>query len=149
MKSANQQIEYLAETNKEKDTHIEKMSRKYAQLKTSAQMLQSKLMQAATPGNPNDANESPISPREFSPHLPTIMSSTARDGMTGPTSPTGANGAAGPSASVMTSMMKTSNGNFLQEKKKHEAQAERLIHSVNAVTDLLRANTELRDNLEK
>jgi hypothetical protein len=36
LKSANQQIEYLAETNKEKDTHIEKMSRKYAQLKTSA-----------------------------------------------------------------------------------------------------------------
>ena len=73
------------------------------------------------------------------------MSSTARDG-SGPTSP---QGAAGPSASVMTSMMKTTNGNFLQEKKKHEAQAERLIHSVNAVTDLLRANTELRDNMER
>ena len=28
---------------------------------------------------------------------------------------------------------------------KNEAQAERLIHSVNAVTELLRANTDLRD----
>jgi hypothetical protein len=32
---------------------------------------------------------------------------------------------------------------------KTEAQAERLIHSVNAVTELLKANTELRDHLEK
>jgi hypothetical protein len=32
---------------------------------------------------------------------------------------------------------------------KTEAQAERLIHSVNAVTELLKANTELRDNVEK
>lgn len=35
------------------------------------------------------------------------------------------------------------------EKEKQEAQAERLIHSVNAVTELLKANTELRDNGEK
>ena len=33
--------------------------------------------------------------------------------------------------------------------KKTEAQAQRLIHSVNAVTDLLKANTELRDQNEK
>ena len=51
--------------------------------------------------------------------------------------------------SAMNSMMKTTTGNFMQEKKKHEAQAERLIHSVNAVTDLLRANTELREALER
>ena len=30
-----------------------------------------------------------------------------------------------------------------------DAAAERLIHSVNAVTDLLKANTKLRDNIEK
>ena len=36
-----------------------------------------------------------------------------------------------------------------QEKEKSEAAAERLIHSVNAVTELLKANTELRDHLEK
>jgi cell division septum initiation protein DivIVA len=30
-----------------------------------------------------------------------------------------------------------------------DAAAERLIHSVNAVTDLLKANTELRDTIEK
>ena len=33
--------------------------------------------------------------------------------------------------------------------KKTEAQAQRLIHSVNAVTDLLKANTELRDQNER
>lgn len=33
--------------------------------------------------------------------------------------------------------------------RKTEAQAQRLIHSVNAVTDLLKANTELRDQGEK
>jgi ribosomal protein S15P/S13E len=31
---------------------------------------------------------------------------------------------------------------------KAEAQAERLIHSVNAVTELLKANTDLRDHVE-
>ena len=46
-------------------------------------------------------------------------------------------------------MMNKTAQNFTKEKQKNEAQAERLIHSVNAVTDLLRANTELRDNLEK
>lgn len=30
-----------------------------------------------------------------------------------------------------------------------DAAAERLIHSVNAVTELLKANTELRDSIEK
>ena len=30
-----------------------------------------------------------------------------------------------------------------------DAAAERLIHSVNAVTDLLKANTSLRDNIER
>ena len=35
------------------------------------------------------------------------------------------------------------------DKEKQEAQAERLIHSVNAVTELLKANTELRDTVEK
>ena len=30
-----------------------------------------------------------------------------------------------------------------------DAAAERLIHSVNAVTDLLKANTNLRENIEK
>ena len=34
-------------------------------------------------------------------------------------------------------------------KEKQDAAAERLIHSVNAVTDLLRANTELREQIEK
>lgn len=32
---------------------------------------------------------------------------------------------------------------------KSEAQAERLIHSVNAVTELLKANTDLREAYEK
>ncbi len=36
-----------------------------------------------------------------------------------------------------------------QDKQKMDAAAERLIHSVNAVTDLLKANTELRDTIEK
>ena len=36
-----------------------------------------------------------------------------------------------------------------QEKEKMDAASERLIHSVNAVTELLKANTELRDNIEK
>ena len=40
-------------------------------------------------------------------------------------------------------------GTAFYDKQKQDAQAERLIHSVNAVTDLLRANTELRDNMEK
>ena len=38
---------------------------------------------------------------------------------------------------------------FKQDKEKMDAAAERLIHSVNAVTDLLKANTKLRDNIEK
>ena len=38
---------------------------------------------------------------------------------------------------------------FKQDKDKMDAAAERLIHSVNAVTDLLKANTKLRDNIEK
>ena len=38
---------------------------------------------------------------------------------------------------------------FQQDKAKMEAAAERLIHSVNAVTNLLKANTELRDNIER
>lgn len=37
---------------------------------------------------------------------------------------------------------------FKQDKKKMDAAAERLIHSVNAVTDLLKANTNLRTNIE-
>ena len=41
------------------------------------------------------------------------------------------------------------NFNFRQDKEKQEAAAERLIHSVNAVTDLLKANTKLRENVEK
>jgi len=44
---------------------------------------------------------------------------------------------------TMTSLQKQ------QEKEKQEAAAERLIHSVNAVTDLLKANTELRESIEK
>ena len=39
--------------------------------------------------------------------------------------------------------------NFKQDKDKMDAAAERLIHSVNAVTDLLKANTKLRENIEK
>ena len=35
------------------------------------------------------------------------------------------------------------------EKQKADAQAERLIHSVNAVTELLKANTELREQNDK
>lgn len=38
---------------------------------------------------------------------------------------------------------------FQQDKQKMDAAAERLIHSVNAVTDLLKANTNLRDNIER
>lgn len=38
---------------------------------------------------------------------------------------------------------------FKQDKDKMDAAAERLIHSVNAVTDLLKANTNLRENIEK
>lgn len=39
---------------------------------------------------------------------------------------------------------------FMQkDKEKQDAAAERLIHSVNAVTDLLKANTELRETIEK
>lgn len=38
---------------------------------------------------------------------------------------------------------------FKQDKEKMDAAAERLIHSVNAVTDLLKANTKLRENIEK
>ena len=41
------------------------------------------------------------------------------------------------------------NFNFNKDKEKQEAAAERLIHSVNAVTDLLKANTKLRENVEK
>lgn len=41
------------------------------------------------------------------------------------------------------------NFNFSKDKEKQEAAAERLIHSVNAVTDLLKANTKLRENVEK
>lgn len=36
-----------------------------------------------------------------------------------------------------------------QDKQKLDAASERLIHSVNAVTELLKANTELRDKIEK
>jgi hypothetical protein len=36
-----------------------------------------------------------------------------------------------------------------KDKDKHDAAADRLIHSVNAVTELLKANTELRDTIEK
>jgi len=42
-----------------------------------------------------------------------------------------------------------SNFNYKADKDKMDAAAERLIHSVNAVTDLLKANTKLRDNIEK
>lgn len=38
---------------------------------------------------------------------------------------------------------------MMKDKEKQDAAAERLIHSVNAVTDLLKANTELRDTIEK
>lgn len=40
-------------------------------------------------------------------------------------------------------------GTQFHDKQKADAQAERLIHSVNAVTELLKANTELRENVEK
>ncbi len=38
---------------------------------------------------------------------------------------------------------------FYEEKQKSAAQAERLIASVNAVTELLRANTELREQVDR
>ena len=40
-------------------------------------------------------------------------------------------------------------GSNFMDKAKQEAQAERLIHSVNAVTELLKANTDLREKNEK
>ena len=40
-------------------------------------------------------------------------------------------------------------GTAFYDKQKQDAQAERLIHSVNAVTELLKANTELREKIEK
>ena len=40
-------------------------------------------------------------------------------------------------------------GSAFYDKQKADAQAERLIHSVNAVTELLKANTELRENVER
>ena len=40
-------------------------------------------------------------------------------------------------------------GTGFMDKAKQEAQAERLIHSVNAVTELLKANTDLRERGEK
>ena len=40
-------------------------------------------------------------------------------------------------------------GTTFFDKQKQDAQAERLIHSVNAVTELLKANTQLRDQIEK
>ena len=43
----------------------------------------------------------------------------------------------------------TTTGTAFYDKHKQDAQAERLIHSVNAVTDLLKANTELRNNMER
>jgi hypothetical protein len=39
-------------------------------------------------------------------------------------------------------------GQAFYDKQKQDAQAERLIHSVNAVTELLKANGELRDQME-
>jgi regulator of replication initiation timing len=59
-----------------------------------------------------------------------------------PTPPTNA---AGNNATKRTQM----NFYLQQDKQKMDAAAERLIHSVNAVTDLLKANTELRDTIEK
>jgi predicted nucleic acid-binding Zn-ribbon protein len=38
---------------------------------------------------------------------------------------------------------------YRQDKTKADAAADRLIHSVNAITDLLKTNTQLRDTLEK
>jgi hypothetical protein len=46
-------------------------------------------------------------------------------------------------------MMQQTLANFDDSKKNNLTQAERLVSSVNAVTELLRANTLLRDNLEK
>lgn len=42
----------------------------------------------------------------------------------------------------------TATGHGFYDKAKQDAQAERLIHSVNAVTELLKANTELREKME-
>lgn len=52
--------------------------------------------------------------------------------------------------SQFSSGKKTLSNFFIKsdKEKKDEAQ-DRLIHSVNAVTELLKANTELRDTLEK
>jgi len=46
-------------------------------------------------------------------------------------------------------MMQQTLANFGDSKQHNLTQAERLVSSVNAVTELLRANTLLRDNLEK
>ena len=51
-------------------------------------------------------------------------------------------------SSGLPSRMATT-GSAFYEKQKQDAQAERLIHSVNAVTELLKANTELRETNEK
>lgn len=40
-------------------------------------------------------------------------------------------------------------GTAFYDKQKQDAQAERLIHSVNAVTELLKANTEQREKIER
>ena len=45
--------------------------------------------------------------------------------------------------------MAATGANFYEEKQNNEAQAERLIASVNAVTELLKANTELREQVDK
>ena len=54
-----------------------------------------------------------------------------------------------PNKTFQSGKQTMTNFNFKQDKDKMDAAAERLIHSVNAVTDLLKANTKLRDNIEK
>lgn len=54
-----------------------------------------------------------------------------------------------PSKTIYSANKTGSNFYYAQDKQKMDAAAERLIHSVNAVTDLLKANAKLRDNTER
>lgn len=125
LRSANQHIQNLSILQEEKEGQIDKLVRKCTKLEQKNDVLAETNAQWAQQSKPGDFS------RPDTHGLPFIVKGTAED----LTSPADFN----MSAAAMTGQ---------DFHTKQEAQAERLIHSVNAVTDLLKANTELRDRFE-
>lgn len=154
LKSANIHIQNLSLLNNDKDIVIEKLQKKLKKQTSLALEAKERLnyAEASSPTSPKANRLAQLST------LPVIRQGANDSNLLGPTSPskTAQNGflqhGVNPQSTLLTNHTlgrMAATGTAFYDKQKSEAQAERLIHSVNAVTELLKANTELREQNDK